>query len=154
MTVPQKFCRRCGLRLDKIAEELMIQLPTAAHGDLLRRARQSESGGIAALALFGLLILSFVIYAIAGGSFKSLPILFVVPVVVMMLSGLAAVFMFNYATHLREKVQSPLRQKNLENAAQTAPLLEEKPFEPASVTERTTDLLYAEKLARKTDELA
>ena len=155
MTLAQKFCRGCGLRLERIAEELALQLPTqTAHSLTLRRARFHEKAGLVTISVFGLIVLALIIYLIAfGANFKGLQMLSAILLSVMFACGLLSVFFFNYATHLREKTQSPgFGENELKPAAENY-LLEEKPFQPASVVENTTELLFVEK-SKTTDELA
>lgn len=156
MTLAQKFCRGCGLRLERIAEELSLQLPThTAHSSALRRARLHEKAGVAAISVFGLVIVGIIVYLIAfGANFKGVQVFFAILLSVMFACGLLSVFFFNYATHLREKTQSPGFRENELNPAAIKNLPEEKPFQPAhSVTEHTTELLFVEK-SKTTDELA
>ena len=58
----QRFCRSCGLGLEKVAQSLTEQLPTALDESLLERKERLERWGVAALSVFGLGILGLVLY--------------------------------------------------------------------------------------------
>jgi len=144
----QKFCRACGLGLEKIAQSLGEQLP--ARGDQSLRARQErlEKLGVGALSVFGLGILGFLLYAVGqkllatGGSL--LAILAIVGLVIMFGCGLLSAILFARAKELGE--QASKRQPSPDElTGSTKELLPEGRFEPVpTVTERTTELLFVE----------
>ena len=146
----QKFCRHCGLGLDKIAQSLGEQLPARVDETLLARKERMEKLGVAALSVFGLGILSIVLYfagqqIIAEGNL--LGALGLIGLVIMFACGLVSVVLFAHAKELGE--QAGKRQLPPDPTAQsgsTRELLPEGRMEPVpSVTDRTTELLYAEK---------
>ncbi len=53
----QKFCRSCGLNLEKSAESLVEQMPSAQSANLLKQERILEKFGDFAWGGFGLVIL-------------------------------------------------------------------------------------------------
>src|SRR5262245_39081816 len=63
-SIEQKFCRACGLGLEKIAISLTEQLPTGAHENLLSQKERLERLGVAALSVFGVGLLGFLLYGI------------------------------------------------------------------------------------------
>ena len=60
----QKFCRSCGLGLEKIALSLNEQVPARMDQSLIARQERLEKLGVGALSVFGLGVLGFLLYAI------------------------------------------------------------------------------------------
>ena len=59
-----KFCRSCGLGLEKIAQSLVEQIPTKVEESLQERKERIERWGVAALSVFGLGLLGVALYHI------------------------------------------------------------------------------------------
>lgn len=154
----QKFCRRCGLGLEKFALTLAEQLPEGS-GDyevmarLLARQRRVEFWLSAAVMAFISLLVAAIFYALVvkiiiekGQVVSGLIFLFVI------LLGLASVGLVVYNESLKEKLgKTPAREPAATpKEAATAKLLHESRIEPVpSVTERTTDLLAEARSARR-----
>ena len=148
----QKFCRACGLGLEKIALSLTEQLPTGPDEKLLSQKERFERLGVVALSVFGLGLLAFLLYGIGykvmitqgewvGG-------LILLGFMIMCACGALSAVLFAKATEAEEAAgKRRLEQKDAAVVeTSTKELLTEGHFEPVpSVTERTTDLLYAEK---------
>lgn len=146
----QSFCRACGLGLEKIAQSLVEQRPHEFEESLQQRKERIERWGVAALSVFGVGILSVPLYKIvmmmlegrvlAGLGFLAL--------IVVLGCGLLAVILFAKANEVGEaklkgRGGSPA---TLPQTNTTAKLLPSDQVDPApSVTERTTELLFAEK---------
>ena len=152
----QKFCRSCGLNLEGTAASLLEQIPSAESANLLRYEKLVERfgnfalGGLGVVILFGVTILIYTIIEkfLAGGTNIYFAILTVGFIVFAFLSLIFVIF--NESLKEKKAKINPTAQNQIESKTNTAKLLEDKPFEPAaSVTENTTDLLYAEPKTRK-----
>jgi len=152
-SIEQKFCRACGLGLAKIAAELGEQLPVSVEDHSLSEKERLERIGVAALSVFGFglfaLFCYFIVYKMAVVEGRVWGALALVGLVIMMGSGLLAAILFAKAKEAEEAAS----KRKIQGAAKalatpTKELLSEGNFEPipvSSVTDRTTDLLYAEK---------
>lgn len=154
----QKFCRACGLGLEKIAQSLGEQLPARLDQSLTARKERLEKLGLGALSVFGLGIIGLILYSVgqkllAQGSL--LAILAMVGLVIMLGCGLLSVILFARAKELGEQASKRQLQPNAnELAGSTKELLPEGRFEPVpTVTERTTDLLFVEKQQKSENEM-
>ena len=152
----QKFCRGCGLNLEKTAESLLLQLPSAESAKLLKRERNLEKFGNIAfgglgLAIFtaiGAMIYFIFIKMILTGESVFAGILIIAFII---FAGMSLAYVaFNEDLKERKQKVKPTLQNELSESKTTGKLLEDKPFEPVpSVTESTTDLLYAERKTKK-----
>jgi hypothetical protein len=147
-SIEQKFCRACGLSLEKTALSLSEQLPARVDQSIQRQKERLEKLGVAALSVFGFGVLSLLLFLmgqklIGKGAFGLLAML---GVVIMIVCGLGSVILFARAKDLDEKA-SKRRQQNLMSGSETTKeLLSEGHFEPVpTVTEHTTELLAANK---------
>lgn len=154
----QKFCRSCGLNLEKTAESLAEQIPSAESARLLRREKLLERFGNFALGGLGvvvLLALTILIYTIiekylVGGTNIYFAILTVGFIIFAFLSLIFVIF--NETLKEKKAKMNPSLGNESAKGNITANLLEEKAFEPApvqSATESTTGLLYAEQKTKK-----
>jgi hypothetical protein len=151
----QRFCRSCGLNLEKTAESFLEQLPTAESANLLKQTKLLEKFGnfslmgFATIILLGISVLVFTIFSkmVLSGANVLLG-LFLIGFVIFAMLSLAYVI-FNET--LKEKRAKTNRVYNEElESKDTANLLEDKPFEPIpSVTENSTELLFVENKTQK-----
>jgi len=152
VSLDQRFCRTCGLALDKIAQSLGEQLPTTVSENLLQKKDKLERLGVAALSVFGLGVLGLLLYGIVyqmmimrGQILGGLGLL---GLVILVACGFLSVLLFGKAEELknaatRHRLPQPAE---LPEPATTAKLLSDKQLDPLpSVTERTTELLFVEK---------
>jgi hypothetical protein len=148
----QKFCRACGLGLEKIALSLTEQIPAHADEPAVSEKERLERWGMAALSVFGFgvlcMLLFFIVYKMMFVEGKFLNGLALLGMMLMGACGIIAVILFAKAKEV-EEAAAKRRIKQKDAAAIPAPtkeLLTEGHLEPVpSVTDRTTDLLYAEK---------
>jgi hypothetical protein len=148
-SVEQKFCRACGLSLEKIAQSLTEQLPsTQLNEDLEDRKRKVErwltlllgsSFGIFVISVLGALIYKIII--IKGDFLLGFALL------ALFIALMAALILVVYRESLREAVaKRQLSQATLPQPEATGKLLTESHFQPVpSVTEPTTELLVERK---------
>jgi hypothetical protein len=144
----QHYCRACGLGLEKIALTVAEQLPTKVDPGLQAQKERLEKLGVAALSVFALGSLGFVLYLIIQKIISKgdlLTVFGMLGFLIMVVCGLASVFLFAKAKDVSEK-STKRQQQNLASDNQTKELLSEGHFEPVpTVTERTTELLTVEK---------
>jgi hypothetical protein len=148
-SIDQNFCRACGLGLEKISLSLTEQLPTKPDLSLQQRKERFEKLGVAALSVFGLGILSLLIYAVGykliiteGDLFSALVM---IGFVIMIACGLASVILFAKANEAGQEA-TKRKPQELSPPESTKELLTEGHFEPVpSITDRTTELLTVEK---------
>lgn len=148
---PQSYCRVCGLGLEKIAESLIEQRPTKFDESLQQRKERIERWGVVALSAFGIGILSIPIYhfvkmmvegrMLAGIGYLTLFIL--------MACGLISVILFAKAksldeTKTRRRIAPPDPSVQADTTAKLLAPQDDLNSVP-SVTEATTELLFAEK---------
>ena len=145
----QKFCRSCGLSLEKAVQSLAEQLPALELDKSLReRQRRVErltnivAGSAVSIVVFG--VLWGIIYEIIIVKGAVIPGLFFLAFIV----GIVLFAMLSmYGESLRKaaakrQVSEPL----LPHAADTGKLLSETRIEPIpSITEHTTELLTKDK---------
>lgn len=149
----QNFCRSCGLQLEKVAATLSEQLPAKVNLTLQQQKERYEKLGMAALSVFGLGVLSFILYSVGyklmmtqGNIIAGLAI---IGFLVMVVCGLGSVILFAKAKEVGEGA-SKRPQQAFGSGEKTKELLTEGHFEPVpSVTDRTTDLLTVDRLKRK-----
>ena len=146
----QHYCRTCGLKLDTIAREVAEQFPSAEYAILARRKRVFESMGVFSLltaGLIGLLLLLGKVFYYKLIVFGP-DVLFGSVSAVLVLFLLASVVLFSYPKLFMnvDKLNARLGvQDGDEKPLDTKKLIDDRPFEPASVTERTTELLSQKK---------
>jgi hypothetical protein len=153
----QKFCRSCGLGLEKIASSVAEQLPTKADLTLQQRKEKLERLGVAALSIFGLGVLSFILYLVfqklnaAGWSLTA--VLGMLAFIIVFGCGILSVILFAQAKDLKEVPASRRDdgQAQIPTTRTTDKLLESHQQPVFSVTDRTTELLKADRLTKQED---
>ena len=134
----------CGLRLEAIASELAVQNPSAEMAALSKRRKRAEMLGVICLSTaggIGLMVLICTVFyykllllgpELLLGSAGGAVILFL----------LASILFFCYPKFFIKVARTNESFKNQVKAAiPTNKLLNDPPFEPASVTEHSTELL-------------
>jgi hypothetical protein len=144
----QTYCRSCGLKIDAISRSVAEQFPSKEYAAINRRKELFERFGVAALSISGviglMLLLAKVFYwkLILFGP----EVLFYSATGAMILFGLLSVVFFNYGKIFLnfDKLNPRLPEHDhhlSDGTAATNRRLDNKPFEPASVTEHSTELL-------------
>lgn len=159
-TNEQKFCRSCGLSLEKVSEAVLEQISSS---NVQQQSNQwLERFG--AFAWYGFCAVIFIavcglIFAVFTGLILSgKNIVFGILLIAFITFGLLLLVYLHLSESFAElkPVHKSAKNNELQPAENTARLLPEPDFEPfispASVTERTTDLLRAEK-PKTTNEL-
>lgn len=154
ISADQKFCRACGLALDKIVESLREQLPTKLDESLQAQKNRLERLGMTALSIFGLGIFGLLLYGVGyklmltqGQVVAGLAIL---GLIILIGSGLLSVILFAKANELKAANAYMRSPDELGESSPTANLLNEGHVEPLpTITERTTELLLAKGNTRK-----
>jgi hypothetical protein len=146
----QKFCRSCGLGLQKVAQTLGEQLPTKRDLSLQEKKERFEKLGVAALSIFGvgvaIPILYGIFYKMMYTQGKVIAGLGLLALIIVLGCGLLSVILFAKANEVKETPADRPLPPELANP-HTAELLNESlPQTPTfSVTDRTTELLGAAK---------
>ncbi len=143
------YCRSCGLRLDAIAATLTELMPSAEVAEFLKRKKLLERLGIFSLSIAGLV--GFMIIVSIAVFYKLIllgpEILFGSAFGALVLFGILGAFFFGYSKFFleldRQSFRSVEQEMGAELSAPTDKLLPESRFEPASVTEDSTELLHA-----------
>lgn len=138
------YCRACGLALDAIATELAVQNPSPEMALLLKKQRRLERLGVFSLSISGIiglsLLLSVAVYyklAILGPE-----ILFGSAIGALILFLLASISLLAYSKYFMKSGKADdLSRERKDLTTPTNKLLNDPPFEPASVTEHSTELL-------------
>jgi hypothetical protein len=146
----QKFCRSCGLGLEKIALSLTEQLPASPDEHLLSQKERFERLGVVALSVFGAGVLGLVLYGIVYKLMitqgKFLAALGFLGLIIMLGCGILSTILFAKAKEAEEAAGKRKIQDVKVATTPTKELLTEGNFEPVpSVTDRTTELLSVEK---------
>ena len=142
--VSQHYCRACGFKLDVVAAELAVQNPSEEVAALIKKKRLMEWMGTSALSIAGIIGLCLLL-ALAFYYKLSLlgpQLLFGSAVGALVLFLLASLFFFNYSKFFFkiDALRSHMPERP-ELSTPTAKLLDDAPFEPASVTEHSTERL-------------
>ena len=145
----QKFCRSCGLSLQKVAQTLSEQLPTKLDVSFQQKKERFEKLGVAALSIFGagvaIPFLYGIFYKMMYTQGRVTAGLGTLALVLVLASGLISVILFAKANEVKETPAKPLlrEQPQLHAEPGTGELLEHSaPETPVfSVADRTTELL-------------
>lgn len=147
----QHYCRTCGLKLDTISREVAEQFPSAEYAVLARRKHVFEIMGVFSLSVAGIvgLLLLFAKVFYYKMLLLGADVLFIAASVAIVVFGLLSVFFFNYPKLVMNfdklNPRLPAPSETGDKPLETTRLIENRHFEPASVTEHTTELLARRK---------
>jgi len=138
----QHYCRMCGLKLDAIAAELTVQNPSEEVAALLKKKRNMELLGKSALSISGIIGLCLVLTLAVYYKLMLLgpEVLFGSAVAAMILFLVVSIVFLAYPKFFL-KIDGAALQSPEQLATPAGKLLNDPPFEPASVTEHSTELL-------------
>lgn len=140
------YCRRCGLKLDIIAKSVAEQFPSEDYAAIANRIRRFEKLGVGSLslaAIVGLAMLTAKVFKLQIELFGPNTLLYFA-VAAFVVFGLLSVYCFNYKEFIdfdKLNPRLPLPDKSEVEKFTTSKLIEDRQFEPASVTEHSTELL-------------
>ncbi len=151
----QKFCRSCGLGLQKVAQTLSEQLPTKLDVSLQQKKERFEKLGVAALSVFGagvaIPVLYGIFYKMMYTQGKVMAGLGLLALIIVLGCGLLSVILFAKANEVKETPANRPTPEPIDlKSADTRELPEYTAQQtPAfSVTDRTTELLAEETKAQ------
>ena len=151
----QKFCRSCGLGLQKVAQTLSDQVPTKLDLSLQQKKERFEKLGVAALSIFGVGVLIPILYGIfyklmytQGQIIAGLATL---AGLIVLGCGLLSVILFAKANEVKElpakrESPEPIDLKSADTRELPGYTAQQTPT--FSVTDRTTELLSEETKAQ------
>jgi uncharacterized membrane protein YvbJ len=152
----QKFCRACGIGLEKTVESLMEQKLSPAQNDSLLRKRilletfgTVATGGLITVVVIGVgaIVYTILTKMILTGSSVLFGILLTAFIVFALLT---LIYVFFNESFKEKQNKRKLSVSELNEPKNSNNLLEDKPFEPAaSVTENSTELLYTKNKTQK-----
>ena len=148
----QHYCRTCGLKLDAIAAELTVQNPSEEVAALLNKRKWIELLGKCALTISGIIALCLLITIAVYYKLILLgpEILFGSAVIALIVFLLASILFFAYPKFfLKIDRAIPTAPDRPDLTAPTSKLLEDPLFEPASVTEQSTELLTPKRESKR-----
>ena len=145
----QKFCRSCGLGLQKVVQTLSEQRPNELDLSLQQKKERFEKLGVAALSVFGvgvaIPILYGIFYKMMYTQGKVIAGLGLLALIIVLGCGLLSVILFAKANEVKETPAKPAMpdQPQLHPEPDTRELPEHSaPETPVfSVVDRTTELL-------------
>lgn len=153
-TNEQKFCRDCGLKVEKIFKVLVEEIREKEKTSIEKRNDLFRKLGFVSLSLLFGLIFSCIFYLAVYYKFLIFgkETMGVIGLIAIVFLGLLSLVFFNLPNLFDRKEVSDEFSKGseIEEARITEKLLSEGNFEPvSSITENSTELLFTENKTRK-----
>ena len=153
-TNEQKFCRDCGLKVEKIFNVLVKEIQEGEKTSIQKRDDLFRKLGFISLSLLFGLCFSFVFYIAVYYKFLIFgkEIIGAIGLTAMVCLGLLSLFFFNLPKLLERKQLSEefSNDSEIEEKRITEKLLSEGMFEPIpSITENSTELLFVKNKTKK-----
>jgi hypothetical protein len=152
----QNYCRSCGLKLDAISRTVAEQFPSVEYAALQKRKELMEKLGVVSFSIAALIGVAFVFSKIVEYKLVLFgpEVMYWSAFIVLVFFGLLSVFFFNYPKLFMnfDALNPRLNPQNDESAdpvPTTSTLIDDRPFEPASVTEDTTRSLKVEEKVKR-----
>src|SRR5688572_27730970 len=141
----QKFCRRCGLNLEKVGESLELQLHAGGIEPVDRRLEIFGNVAFGGLGIVGSLAVAGMIYTVIQKFvLTGQGVIFGIVMSLLLVFGVMAIayVILNESRNEKSKKRRPKASESELTAPDTAKLLVDRPFEGVpSVVEDTTELL-------------
>ena len=151
-TNEQNFCRKCGLRIEKILKLLVEEIHEKEKTNVQKRDDLFRKLGFISLSLLFGICFSFIFYLTVYYKFLIFgkETMTIIGLTALFFLGLLSLIFYRLPKFLDNKYEEFSKNVEIEEEKITNKLLSEGNFEPiVSVTENSTELLFIENKTRK-----